>query len=224
METQPKQVATQETKQEPNQVEDLMETSRIPAAERGTSPQLSTPLPQLPTLAGGPASRAIADDAHGPALTPLIERATLADAEAILALQHKAYQAEARLYNDWLIPPLVQTLEEWREEFETSIVLKAIIDGRLIGSVRANETAGLAHIGRLIVTPELQGRGIGTALLRAIEACYPPTTSFELFTGSLSVDNIRLYRRHGYSVVREEVLGPTVVVVFMQKLRDRIAR
>lgn len=187
------------------------EAGRLAAAEQDGSLRLSP-------LIFDPADRAI-DDAAGPAIVPTITRATVADAETILQLQLEAYQSEARLYNDWLIPPLVQTLEELREEFDTGTVLKAISDGRLIGSVRASESGGVAHIGRLIVAPDLQGRGIGTALLNAIEACYPPTTSFELFTGSLSVDNIRLYRRHGYSVVREEVLGPTVVVVFMRKLR-----
>lgn len=184
----------------------------IPADSTGLPVSVSPASP-----AAGQIARLI-DDAAGPPLVPVVERARLADAEAILELQQKAYQSEARLYNDWLIPPLVQTLGDLREEFATSTVLKAISDGRLVGSVRASEAGGTAHIGRLIVDPAFQGRGIGSALLCAIEACYPPTTSFELFTGSLSVDNIRLYHRHGYHVAREEVLGPTVVLVFMQKL------
>jgi len=196
---------------QPKQGREAREVGRLATAE-GDAPFRPSP------LTADPSERAI-DDAAGPAIVPTITRAVAGDAEAILALQLEAYQSEARLYNDWLIPPLVQTLDELREEFGTSIILKAISDGRLIGSVRASESGGVAHIGRLIVAPDVQGRGIGTALLNAIEACYPPTTSFELFTGSLSVDNIRLYRRHGYSVVREEVLGPTVVVVFMHKLR-----
>lgn len=164
--------------------------------------------------ANDPSDEAIADP-----VVPVISRATVADAEPILRLQQQAYQSEARLYNDWLIPPLVQTLDQLVEEFATATVLEARVDGRLIGSVRASQSGGAVHIGRLIVAPDLQGRGIGTALLRAIEACFPKAGCFELFTGSLSVDNIRLYRRHGYAVVREEVLGPTVVLVFMRKRR-----
>lgn len=160
----------------------------------------------------------VTDDA-GPPLEPLIGRALSSEAPAILALQQAAYQSEARLYNDWLIPPLVQTLDELVEEFRSATILKADLDGRLVGSVRATEAGGVVRIGRLIVAPDLQGRGIGTALMQAIEAAFPKAASFELFTGSLSVDNIRLYRRHGYNVEREEVLGPTVVLVFMRKSR-----
>lgn len=43
---------------------------------------------------------------------PIITAASPADAAAILALQKLAYQSEARLYNDFSIPPLLQTLEE----------------------------------------------------------------------------------------------------------------
>ncbi len=157
-----------------------------------------------------------------PAITvvPTITEAVVADAERILQLQQAAYQSEARLYNDWLIPPLVQTLADLLDEFTTTTVLKALIDDELVGSVRASQTGGVVHIGRLIVAPARQGQGIGTALLQAIEARFPAAKVFELFTGSLSVDNIRLYQRHGYGVVREEVLGPTVVLVFMRKPHD----
>lgn len=34
-----------------------------------------------------------------------ITQATVVDAENILALQKIAYQSEARIYNDWTLPP-----------------------------------------------------------------------------------------------------------------------
>jgi ribosomal protein S18 acetylase RimI-like enzyme len=148
-----------------------------------------------------------------------IERAAVDDAAAILALQKRAYESEARLYDDWNLPPLVQTLESLRAEIEASRVLKALGDGKLVGSVRARESGGTCHVGRLIVAPELQGRGLGTRLMRAVEAEFPGAARFELFTGSRSAANIRLYERLGYQRSREQVLSPAVTLVFMEKRR-----
>ena len=147
----------------------------------------------------------------------VISRALEFDALEILALQKLAYQSEARLYNDWSIPPLVQTIESLHQEFATSVVLKAVVGNHIVGSVRAVCTEGTCRIGRLIVAPQSQGQGIGSALLRSIEAAFPLAEVFELFTGSLSEANIRLYRRHGYAVTRTERLSPSVSLVFMQK-------
>jgi ribosomal protein S18 acetylase RimI-like enzyme len=120
-----------------------------------------------------------------------------ADAEAILTLQKLAYQSEARLYEDWSIPPLVQSLASLIAEFGDSLVLKALHSGRLVGSVRAKVAADTCHIGRLIVEPAFQGQGIGSRLLREAEGRHPGVVRFQLFTGSRSEANIRLYRRHG---------------------------
>jgi hypothetical protein len=46
-----------------------------------------------------------------------IEKATVFDAEEILTLQKLAYQSEAEIYNDFNIPPLVQTLESIEKDF-----------------------------------------------------------------------------------------------------------
>jgi ribosomal protein S18 acetylase RimI-like enzyme len=148
-----------------------------------------------------------------------IEHATPADATAILALQQLAYQSEARLYDDWTLPPLTQTLENLQDEFAGSVVLKATEAGRLIGSVRARESHGICSIGRLIVHPERQGRGVGTMLMRHIEAEYPLAAAFELFTGSRSEGNIRLYERLGYTRIHEKVSSPSVTLVFLEKRR-----
>jgi GNAT superfamily N-acetyltransferase len=145
-----------------------------------------------------------------------ILQATIADAKEILALQRLAYQSEAALYNDYNIPPLKQTLTEIEADFQKSTFLKAIFDGAIIGSVRAYQDQGKCFIGRLIVDSLWQGKGIGTELMRRIEAIFTSVQSFELFTGYKSERNIRLYEHLGYSVVRNEG-----ILVFMEKTNIR---
>jgi ribosomal protein S18 acetylase RimI-like enzyme len=146
-----------------------------------------------------------------------IVQAAPADAEAILALQKLAYQSEARLYDDWSIPPLTQTIESLRGEFATSLVLKAVSGSRIVGSVRAKIAEGTCTIGRLIVDPEFQRQGIGSMLLQSVEAECGGSERFELFTGTKSEANIRLYQRHGYAITRTEPLSPMVTIVFLEK-------
>lgn len=146
-----------------------------------------------------------------------INAASTEDAEAILMLQKLAYQSEARLYDDWSLPPLTQTIDSLRDEFTNSIILKATSGERLVGSVRARQTGDVCAIGRLVVHPELQGQGIGSQLLRSIEARFDRVAKYELFTGSKSEGNIRLYQRHGYTITRTEPLSQTVSIVFMEK-------
>jgi len=146
-----------------------------------------------------------------------IERAGVDDAAGVLALQKLAYQSEAQLYDDWTLPPLTQTLEHLHEEFASSVVLKALDGNSLVGSVRARVVDGVCQIGRLIVAPEMQGQGAGTMLMRGIEAAFPEAPAFELFTGSRSEGNLRLYERLGYTRTREKVLSPAVTLVFLEK-------
>jgi GNAT superfamily N-acetyltransferase len=145
-----------------------------------------------------------------------------ADAEEILALQRLAYQAEAELYGDWSIPPLTQTLEELRAEFASLAILKAVEGrapggGNIVGSVRAGLDGGVCRVGRLMVLPECQRRGVGAALVAAIEACFPAARRFELFTGHRSAGNLRLYTRLGYRESRRHVVGPGLTLVYLDK-------
>jgi ribosomal protein S18 acetylase RimI-like enzyme len=146
-----------------------------------------------------------------------IADATPDDAEAILALQKLAYESEAQRYQDWTIPPLVETADTVRRQIAEQVVLKAIVDGRLAGSVRGVVTDGVCEVCRLSVDPALQRRGIGSALIEAIEARFPAIDAFELFTGDRSVENLRLYERHGYRQVRTEVVSPDVSLVYLRK-------
>jgi ribosomal protein S18 acetylase RimI-like enzyme len=146
-------------------------------------------------------------------------QASFEDATEILALQKIAYEKEATLYDDWNIPPLTQSLSEIQKEFKESIVIKAIVGAKIIGSVRASLDSDLCKIGRLIVHPEYQRKGIGSLLMQNIESQFSNAKRFELFTGTKSIDNIRLYRKLGYVECRQQDLSPKVRVVFMEKIK-----
>jgi GNAT superfamily N-acetyltransferase len=153
----------------------------------------------------------------------IIAGATISDARAILDLQRIAYQSEARLYDDWSIPPLIESLEDLRSEFSWKVFLKATLGDLIVGSVRSSFDGCTCIVGRLIVHPRHQRTGIGTALLRAIEKRFPEAERFELFTGERSEGNIRLYISLGYRILRKEALSPKVMVVFMERKKPSIA-
>jgi ribosomal protein S18 acetylase RimI-like enzyme len=139
------------------------------------------------------------------------------DAEAILALQKLAYEREARRYDDWTIPPMVETLASVREQITNHVVLKAVLDGRLAGSVRGVVTDRICEVCRLSVDPAVQRRGIGSALIAAVEQRFPDVEAFELFTGDRSVENLRLYQRHGYVETRRHRISPLVSLVYLHR-------
>lgn len=150
-------------------------------------------------------------------ITMVIKRAEKADLKQIFELQHLAYQSEAKLHDDFSIQPLTQTLEDIEREYEKGLFLKAADEGgRVIGSVRAYSEGNTAHIGKLIVRPEMQSRGIGTKLVGAIEREYPGMR-FEIFTGYKSLRTIGLYEHLGYVRFKEQRISDKLSLVFLEK-------
>jgi ribosomal protein S18 acetylase RimI-like enzyme len=147
-----------------------------------------------------------------------IKKAAISDAREILALQKLAYISEAKLYNDYTIPPLTQTLTEILDDFTNYIVLKAISGNIIVGSVRGQiNDEGACYIGRLMVHPDFQKRGIGSRLLEALEAEFPQVSKYTLGTGHKSADNIRLYQKLGFVIAGHERLSEAVTIVHLDK-------
>jgi ribosomal protein S18 acetylase RimI-like enzyme len=146
-----------------------------------------------------------------------IAPARVDEAGQILKLQRLSYRTEAALYDDWTLPPLTQTLRELLEQYDDHTILAARLGDEVVGSVRARLKDGTCYVGRLVVHPRLQRRGLGTRLMREIEASFPAAGRYELFTGHLSEGNLRLYRRLGYQEFREEAISPSLRLVFLEK-------
>ena len=148
--------------------------------------------------------------------------ATPGDAGELLTLQRACWVQEA-LANESLtdIPALHESLEDvlgWLGTWSTWVVRS---EGRLVGAVRGRLEDGpggpVWDIGRIMVVPDLQGRGLGRALLAHIEAvAAPEAVGYLLFTGARSTDNISMYKKAGYRV-RADLEAPPLAVVLTKR-------
>ena len=147
-----------------------------------------------------------------------IEQASISDLEQILDLQRISYKSEADLYNDFTIPPMTQTIQEMHDDFLNKRFLKAVKNDKIIGSVRAFEKNATCYIGRLMVHPNFQNRGLGTRLINEIEKMFDACKRFELFTGSKSEKNILLYQKLGYKIFKTQTINEDTSLVYLEKL------
>ena len=154
---------------------------------------------------------------------PLISRADFVDVVEILRLQKLAFQSEAERYQDWSLPPLTQTLAEIQEEYSRKVFVKAVLEGKLIGSARGFLEASVCYIGRVVVAPAYQGRGIGKRIMEAIEAEFPAADRFELFTGDRCERNLAFYKKLGYEPFKTARVSSEMALVYLEKRQDRRA-
>lgn len=143
------------------------------------------------------------------------------DLPEILCLQKVCFRSEAKLTGDYTIPPLMQDIQSIEQEWTDKTMLKAVINGQIVGSVRAYAYNGCCYIGKLIVDPAHQNRGIGQVLMSAIEARFAQCLRYELFTGEKSAKNISFYNRLGYGELRRERLSDTLTLVHLEKLKHQ---
>jgi tRNA (guanine37-N1)-methyltransferase len=145
-----------------------------------------------------------------------IVAAVAADAGELLTLQRACWMQEAAA-NDSVsgIPALQESLADVRDGLAswTSYVVR--VDGRLVGAARGRLIdADTWDIGRIMVAPDLQGRGLGRVLLEHIQAVAPAAAmSYVLFTGYRSEANLRMYKKAGFRLRRDLDAPPLAVVL-----------
>ena len=151
-----------------------------------------------------------------------VRAATPADAAELLVLQRACWVREGlAAQGRWVVPPLVEELADvvaGLGEWTTYAVRVLSADGspgRLVGSVRGRlrpVDPTCWEVGRLMVAPDLQGRGLGRELLALGESPAPSSvTAYWLTTGVLEEGNQRFYKRAGYRLAPGEPTYPGAV-------------
>lgn len=138
-------------------------------------------------------------------------------AEAVLALQRRAYQVEANLVGFDDIPPLHESLEELQSCDET--FLAAVVDGTLAGLVSWKRVGDTLDLHRLVVDPAFFRVGIGRALVRAAEANESGVRHVIVQTGAANEPAKALYRSEGFHEAGQHEVAPGFWVTLFEKAR-----
>jgi ech hydrogenase subunit C len=143
-------------------------------------------------------------------------KATKDDLPAILALEKIAYYTESELYDDAELPVQAETVKGLEVIFEKEAIVKATINGKLVGSARGFLNGETASVGYIAVHPYCQREGIGVRLLKELEAALIGAKRFELRIGSRSEQG-RWLERQGFKCDRTQVVSPSLSWVYFQK-------
>jgi len=129
-----------------------------------------------------------------------VRPATRADAGEVFTLTRACWLQEQWANPGVVIPALEESFEDAVRGLEEWTTLVAVAGARIVGSARGRlEGEDVWDVGRVMVAPDLQGRGLGRHLLARIEEAAPAeVASYSLFTGAGSADNIRMYKKAGY--------------------------
>jgi ech hydrogenase subunit C len=132
-------------------------------------------------------------------------RAHKSDAPEILALQKIAFKGDGEIYGEENVPALQQTLAELEADFEKTFFLKAMVNGKIIGSARGEARDGTASISCVVVHPWYQHRGIGRGLFEEIERTFPEAKRFQAAAGQKSERILRQLEKLGFKPINSDV-------------------
>ncbi len=91
-----------------------------------------------------------------------------------------------------------------RERFRPGLDSIVMVGRRPVGHLGVRETEASLELGMIVIDPEYQGRGIGTALIESVlERGGMIAKPVTLWVNHDNQGAIRLYRRLGFRVVRE---------------------
>ena len=136
-------------------------------------------------------------------------------AEDVVALQRASYRVEADILGARSLPVLKESqrkLRRAREQF-----LGAYEGARLVGAVSWKRSGALVDIHRLVVHPDRFRRGIAHALLEALEHLQADAERWTVATGAVNQPARRLYERHGFEPVGEQLVDGSITIVTYER-------
>ncbi|GAM15932.1 bifunctional NUDIX hydrolase family protein/GNAT family N-acetyltransferase [Mesobacillus selenatarsenatis] len=128
-----------------------------------------------------------------------LKKASVDDADELLALQKEVFMPLYKKYNDHETSPVTQTMERFSARFERGDFFKILFEGVLAGTVHVYEKSpGLMRLHIINILEEYHNNGIAQEVMKMLELMYPEADAWELDTILTEERNCYLYEKMGY--------------------------
>jgi GNAT superfamily N-acetyltransferase len=154
-------------------------------------------------------------------MTISFERATEADAEALVRAQVAAFNSDSLLYPGIPIggPPGYDSAEQMLVKIRQDDCYKIMADGQVVGGIVVFvQEEGHYHLDLLFIDPAYHNRGIGSQALLFLDQAYT-ATRWTLDTPGYAIRNHHFYQKHGFVKVGEKVLPEITLYEYERRLR-----
>jgi ribosomal protein S18 acetylase RimI-like enzyme len=134
----------------------------------------------------------------------VVRRATCEDIPQIKEISKEASRIYAeRAEITEFVSPLNEAYEDLQKEIENKVMLVAIVDGVLVGSVRVEVNLDkTAYLSRFAVRENFENRGMGKILMNAVDIAMKTegVTNLYLHTASRMISLVRFYYGRGFYI------------------------
>jgi len=137
-------------------------------------------------------------------MNPIIRKATIEDIPSIIEITREAF---AKYVKDAQVPgnlsALTETYEKIEADLEKKTVLVAILESRIVGTIRFEMLPGkIAYISRFAVRLDIHNCGVGKELVKAAieDATIQGAQIITLHTASKMTALVRLYYGLGFFI------------------------
>lgn len=134
----------------------------------------------------------------------VVRRATCEDVPQIKEISKEAFRIYAeRAEITQFVTPLNESIEDLEKEVENKVMLVALVDGVIIGSVRVEvKPDKTAYLSRFAVKEHFQNRGLGKILMNAVDIAMKEerVTNLYLHTASKMLSLVRFYYGRGFYI------------------------
>ena len=138
----------------------------------------------------------------------IIRRAKAEEAEAVYEILQKAFMEYANAAEITVVDALNETAKDIRSEIENKLVYIALIDEKIVGTVRVDvyEETAAAYISRFAVDLENRNIGIGKSLMNLVDKYLKSrkVKAVYLHTASRYTDLVRFYYGRKFYVEQVE--------------------
>ena len=147
------------------------------------------------------------------------ERATPADADAMVQAQIAAFHHDSVLYGVEIGgPPGYDSAESVLKKIVEDDTYKIVYEGRIVGGMVVNDYGqGHFHLDLIYIDPIYHNRGIGTRAMQFLEGTYP-AKKWSLDTPTWAVRNQHFYEKFGYVKIKEVEYDDITLIAYEKQI------